>query len=396
MTVRFQPINESAQSYPKPCLPVQPILDLSLIGPQTKQPTGSAFIDQGEFFVNARTALAQALISAGVDENSSVLIPAYHCGSMVEPALWLNAEVLLYQLTPDLTPQQPHLEQLISRAHKPVKALLLPHYFGFPQETEYWHNFCKKFQLILIEDCAHAFFGIHQNHLLGTTGEYAIASARKFFGCADGGILISKTANIGNPKLASSISAQIKSALKLLLQSAAAGGLGRFGKAIKQFDQWRTKPQAVAASQSDSSLKPQSWQWFDPAVMTRPGQPLSKWLIRHSHLPAIINTRRNNYRQLLEGIAHISRLKPLFPNLPDHVVPYMLPVLLTSGEAYFDRLKHAGVSIWRWEELADSDCPVSQGYRLQLLHIPCHQNLSGGDINTLITQLADILGKETT
>lgn len=393
MTIRFHPINTAAKSYPKPRFPVQPILDLSLIKLRVKKSTESAFFNHSEFFVNARTALAQALISASVNDDTSVLIPAYHCGSMVEPALWLNTEVLLYQVNSDLTPHEPHLEQLISTAQKPVRALLLPHYFGFPQQIDHWVSFCQKHQLILIEDCAHAFFGTYQTQPIGSKGEYAIASARKFFGCVDGGILIRKSTNTVNRYQLPNISVQIKSALTLLMRSAGAGGLGRFGKILNKVDQWRTKQPAVIGTSIVSSST-QSWEWFNPDLVTRQGQPLSKWLIQHGCFQTIINARRNNYRHLLDGISSIASLEPLFPNLPDHVVPYMFPALLTSGEADFDRLKRAGIPLWRWEELADSDCSVSQRYRLQLLHIPCHQNMKKVDIDALIKQLTDILGKD--
>jgi hypothetical protein len=307
MTIHFHPINTAAKSYPKPRFPVQPILDLSLIKLRVKKPTESSFVNHSNFFVNARTALAQALISAGVNENTSVLIPAYHCGSMVEPALWLNTEVLLYQVTSDLTPHEPHLEKLVNTAQKPVRALLLPHYFGFPQQIDHWVSFCQKHQLILIEDCAHAFFGTYQTQPIGSKGEYAIASARKFLGCADGGVLIRKTANRVNQYHSPNISAQIKSALTLLMQSAGAGGLGRFGKIINKVDQWRTKQQAVSGTPL-ASTSTQSWQWFDPKLVSRQGQPLSKWLIQHSCFQTIINTRRNNYRQLEDGISNIAAL----------------------------------------------------------------------------------------
>jgi len=48
---------------------------------------------------------------------------------MVEPAMWLDADVLLYQLDSDLSPNQKHLEKLLSNPTKIVRALLLPHYF---------------------------------------------------------------------------------------------------------------------------------------------------------------------------------------------------------------------------------------------------------------------------
>ena len=135
------------------------------------------------------------------------------------------------------------------------------------------------------------------------------------------------------------------------------------------------------------------WSWFDPALMYVEGLAVSKILIKYSRLQNSVEIRRSNYIRLIDGIASIQHLKPLFPELPDHVVPYMLPVLLESGETDFDRLKRAAIPLWRWEELAVSDCPVSQRYRLQLLQIPCHQDLTPSEIDWILNQLSEILGK---
>ncbi|MDD2725078.1 MAG: DegT/DnrJ/EryC1/StrS family aminotransferase [Methylovulum sp.] len=399
MTIHFNTINSFAQFYPKAKLPVQPVFDFSTLNLKSSDNThASVFTKQGLFFGNARTCLAHAFALSGVNADSAVLIPAYHCGSMVEPALWLNADVLLYQQDADLSPNRKHLEKLLGDATKPVRALLLPHYFGFPQDIDYWRTFCDANKLKLIEDCAHAFFGTtSQGKTLGTGGHYSVASVRKFFCSPDGGILIGE-------KLPSSITATIKpdfrrqlhATLQMLLLAAEFGSLGKLGRLILLLDKYRTRlkpkpqPQSAPATIAETTAQ---WSWFDPDLMPVRGLDVSRLLMKYSHLQSIIDSRRRNYARLMAGIAGIPHVKPLFPELPAHVVPYMFPVLLESGESGFDRLKHAGVPLWRWEELATSDCPVSQRYRLQLLQIPCHQNITASQIDWIIDQFSDILGK---
>ena len=403
MTIYFNTINSDAQFYPKPNLPVQPIFNfLTLTSRLSNDPQPSAFIKQGVFFSNARICLAHAFVLSGVNVDSAVLIPAYHCGSMVEPALFLNAEVLLYQLEPNLSPKQYHLEELINNSTKPIRAMLLPHYFGFPQNISHWRTFCDVNNIKLIEDCAHAFFGTTgDGKTLGTFGNYAVASVRKFFSSPDGGILIGENLPPTSlPTIKPNFKRQLYAILQLFLLSAEFGRLGTLGQFILQLDKWRSRRRNHSLSEqtipSKEGSKTMQWNCFDPALMQVKGLGASYILMSYSRFQDIIGLRRRNYVRLIEGITGIQHLKPLFPELPDHVVPYMLPVVLESGEADFDRLKRAGIPLWRWEELAISDCQVSQRYRLQLLQIPCHQDIASSDIDWIISQLSEILGKRKT
>ena len=39
-----------------------------------------------------------------------------------------------------------------------------------------------------------------------------------------------------------------------------------------------------------------------------------------------------------------------------------------------------GPSVWRWDEMAVSDCAISRHYQLHLLHFPCHQGLDAAQL----------------
>jgi perosamine synthetase len=62
-------------------------------------------------------------------------------------------------------------------------------------------EFCGTPKLSLIEDCAHAFFGSVDGKPMGASGDYAIASAWKFFPMIDGGLLISSSRDLTGIKL---------------------------------------------------------------------------------------------------------------------------------------------------------------------------------------------------
>jgi hypothetical protein len=51
----------------------------------------------------------------------------------------------------------------------------------------------------------------------------------------------------------------------------------------------------------------------------------------------------------------------------------------------------AGVPLLRWEEVAYSDCLVSERYVGDLVQIPCHQDLDDEDIEWLTGAIRNIL-----
>jgi perosamine synthetase len=402
MAIHFNTIPIKAHGYPKPRLPIQPILSFSILKllPLHNPSPPTVFAKPKMFFVNARTSIAYAFQFSGVNSESSVLIPAYHCGSMVEPAIWLNADILLYHMNSDLSPNQQHMEKLIRDADKPVSAMLLPHYFGFPQDIDVWRRFCDKHNLKLIEDCAHAFFGkTSQGQILGNSGDFAVASVRKFFSSPDGGILIGKNLDAVLPTNKPSVKREVQATLQMLLQAAEFGQLGLLGKFLIWLSKCRSDlkkslpNQSINTTLASNTPNTPQLNWFDPNLITKSGLRISKILMKYCRLSDIVETRRNNYFRFIKGISNIEKLLPLFPALPDDVAPYMVPLLLKSGENDFEQLKRAGIPIWRWEELADSDCELSQQYRLQLLHFPCHQELDPVDIDWICSKLNETLLK---
>ena len=54
----------------------------------------------------------------------------------------------------------------------------------------------------------------------------------------------------------------------------------------------------------------------------------------------------------------------------------MFALYIDHPQTHFFMLKRLGMPIWRWDDMAVSACDVSLEYRLHLLHLPCHQELS--------------------
>ena len=55
---------------------------------------------------------------------------------------------------------------------------------------------CDERKIVLIEDCAHAFFGSVDSWPVGSVGDYSIASPKKFFPLCEGGLLVSRAKSV--------------------------------------------------------------------------------------------------------------------------------------------------------------------------------------------------------
>jgi hypothetical protein len=72
-------------------------------------------------------------------------------------------------------------------------------------------------------------------------------------------------------------------------------------------------------------------------------------------------------------------------------VPYAFPLLIDAAGMGFHRLKMAGIPLWRWEDMAITDCAISRDYRLRVLQLPCHQELRAEELGWMIHTVQTLL-----
>jgi selenocysteine lyase/cysteine desulfurase len=129
------------------------------------------------YTTSGRAAIALALRAVGCKAGDRVLVPTYHCPTMIAPVVRLGAVPEFYPLTASGAPSM----SFLARHGRGVRAMLVAHYFGFPQPLGQLRGFCDANGIAMIEDCAHAFFGVVDGRPVGAWGDVAIASATKFF-----------------------------------------------------------------------------------------------------------------------------------------------------------------------------------------------------------------------
>lgn len=131
------------------------------------------------YFSKARTALKYGLQALELKGQDIILVPDFICDSIFQPISQNSLNFLPYELSDDLSPNWSLLDLLIT---KDVKAILMVHYFGQPQDIQKFSNFCKKHSIFLIEDNAHGHGGSVGGKELGAFGDIGISSPRKFSG----------------------------------------------------------------------------------------------------------------------------------------------------------------------------------------------------------------------
>jgi perosamine synthetase len=395
--------NPAATNVPpaRPLVPLAPVLSGASFARGAGRPPSVLDAGAVRFVTSGRIAIALALREMEIGPGDSVLVPAYHSLSMVPPVQWRGATPRFYKLKLDTAVD---LDDVAAKLDGSVKAIMVTNYFGFPQDLARIRAFCDRHGLLMLEDCAHCFFGQRDGKPVGSYGDYAIASSMKFFPNYEGGCLVSARRSLAPVALHSAGAGfELKVALTVLENSFAYGRLGAVEMLLRlplrlktalwsRLKARRTKGNApaLAPSSSDSSFD------FDPAWLDKRSSWFSRRLVTRPGHGRIVALRRANYLRLEQALGALAGCRPLFARLPEGACPWLFPLLVEQPEAVFGRLFDAGVPVTRfaetlWPGVDAGVCANSAALSRQVLAFPCHQELRARELDWLIAQVAKAL-----
>ena len=369
---------EIAKSYRHPALSMLPLFDRHELQWKPTEDTSRFLKPDAILTPSGRIAIYYALAASNVRTGDDVLVPAYHCVSMLEPVIHLGGSCVFYPLSENL---EASLDALKSCLTNKTKALIVPHFFGFQQNMAPIRAWCDEVGIRLIEDCAHAFFAVNEGKSIGSVGHFAIASTVKFFPGTQGGAIVS---NIGEPlEVDSNSPSWIEElrALKNILDLKRYYTSQPRNKADEDAIPDVTGKELVTLS--TQVISKESCLWFDASELGSKGARVNRFLVKHCNSRQFIEKRIENYQYYLKKVDGSKGLKPFKAEL-NGAVPYVFPVILENAEEVFHKLKFARVPMWRWEELVVTDCNVSLDYRHKLIQLPCHQSISHEHIDWII------------
>jgi len=145
------------------------------------------------FTKNARSAWGHIIQSLSTARTQKILLPAYigfterEGSGVFDPVAESGSEYAFYKIQDNLSVD---LEDFKRQLANQVDIVLVIHYFGFCRsDMDAIRQLCQTAKVVLVEDCAHAFYLEASNSPLGRSGDFSFYSLHKYIATASGGLL---------------------------------------------------------------------------------------------------------------------------------------------------------------------------------------------------------------
>ncbi|MDH5691595.1 MAG: aminotransferase class I/II-fold pyridoxal phosphate-dependent enzyme [Gammaproteobacteria bacterium] len=392
-------------NYKKPLIPIAPVLSaffrLFFRAKDLSSYPSLLSANSVRMTTSGRMGIALALEHAGIGKGDRVLVPAFHCSSMIEPVIWSGAEPVFYRIRKDTGVDMADVE---SKLDSSVKMIMVTHFFGFHQDMKSIKAFCDERGILILEDCAHGFFGSLAGKPIGSWGDYAIGSSMKFFPVYDGGCLVSDKRDLSTIQLTSAgKSFELKALLNAIENAREYKRLKLLNTLIhpllwlKDFV-WKLLKRN-AGDKSTLSIGPGASDGgfdFEEAWVHKSMSTISEFIVSHIPKRKMVERRLENYRFLEESLSELEGIRPLHPSLPEGTVPYVYSVYVENPGPVFHDLKTKRVPIIRfgeflWEGVDETVCPVSVEYSQHIFQFPCHQEFRQSELDWMVTEIKNTL-----
>jgi dTDP-4-amino-4,6-dideoxygalactose transaminase len=347
------------------------------------------------YTASGRAAIALALRVLGAGPGDRIFVPTYHCPTMIAPVVRAGAQPVFYPIT---SSGAPDLDWLQRTGTAGARALLAAHFFGIPQPMSALRAFCDQSRIALIEDCAHAFFGSAEGVPVGSWGDLAIASLPKFFPVPEGGVLASATRALADAPLQPvrwrAEAGALLDAVEIGAEHRRFPGLNALlGAAFTV--KTRLRRRLARPPARGGPVAPREPTAMDTRLDSLAQTVTARWISTCVRESRIVERRRRNYAALSSRLARLRGARVLRPDLPEEAAPYVLPLYVDDPAASYQRLREAGVPLFRWDEVWPGT-PVLAGdhgldWAVRVFQLACHQDLSPEDIDDIAATVCRIV-----
>jgi len=307
-------------------------------------------------------ALEMAAILLNIKPGDEVIVPSFTFVSTINAFVLRGAKPVFSDIRKDtLNIDESLLEGLIT---KRTKAIVVVNYAGVGCEMDAIMNILKKYNIPLIEDNAHGFFGKYKGKYLGSFGVMATQSFHetKNFSCGEGGALL-----INDKK---------------------------FLERAEIIREKGTNRSRFFRGEIDK------YTWVDIGSSYLPSEILAAFLYAQLEQREIIQAKRKkiweNYLEHLDAWANENDIRvPIIPENCEHPYHmfYLIMPTLEKRTTFIQHLKNNGITaVFHYLPLHLSkmgkkfggkvgDCPVTENINDRLVRLPFYSDLNIEDLN---------------
>lgn len=357
------------------------------------------------YTTSGRAAIYHALRQLQLASGRLVLLPTYHCPTMVAPVLLAGHQPSYYGIAANGLPS---LASITPEQARLAGAMLVPHYFGIPHSLAEVRNWCDEHGIALIEDCAHTLFGRAGERNVGAWGDFATASLSKFLPVPEAGLLASGQRPMAPLNLqkqgAKAHTKGFLDIVEMAILHERLAGLNTVGNAILNIKQTikrilRGKKNAQTPNPKDRSEGEDFMPACDMARINFAPLGISLWLTRKITRHNIIQRRRENFLLYALLLQDQTGCRPLMPDsntLSDQsIAPYVFPLWVDDADRVYHELRLHGYPVFRWDRIWPGTPVITgdagQQWSSHVLQLLCHQDLRELDIRKTAAAIQQVL-----
>lgn len=346
-------------------------------------------------FFNARAALFHVFLQLKTTRRSRVLMPAFHCVSMVEPAICAGLTVSYYRIDRHL---QIDVQDVLAQAGEDVCGFVFVDFFGFAANVDVLLPELRRRGVAVIEDRSHSFLQSRPFGLAGGRGDFTVYSFAKLVPCGVGGGLRIQDRPFAlpalhRPALGDSL-VRNKRLLEQTILSASTRSPARRAYVALEAARVRRRRRVTARRQTPGEAQGQIGKGeathdfgdlgFNVSHAWTRMPALPRWVLGAADLPSIVAARRRNYQIYVEILGAPEAPPSIFPQLDDAVCPWAYPIIVADRAQHDQRLRSRGVPVWTFGDLLHPDlervatrAALEDARHLskQVLCLPVHQGL---------------------
>ncbi len=341
------------------------------------------------FYASGRAALFHAVKSLQLPPGIMIMLPAYNCGVEVEAVIRAGYNVDFYRITNDLDIS---IDNIAARITSHTAGIVVPHYFGFPQDILKLKELCSKKNIVVIEDCAHALYSRNANGTwLGTAGDLGLFSMRKTVSMPNGGaVLVNRKGFVvpdkGKHNWHVSI---IKQTIKSILENEKCrdGSTSALSnRALAFYQHYISRPEG---SEERDVGEDERWYYDVPSLDYESDiSAVSLLCSGKEDSGEIIARRRRNYQFLKNILDSYCVNEYVFPKLPDGTCPLCLPLFADQRDAVAARMTARGVDPYVFGRhphplVRRNEFPELKFLTGSIIGLPVHQGLNEEDMETV-------------